>query len=79
MMLSILGNLVYKKGVKKVLTQLKEPDYAMGNNYMRAGSPVILMPDKEYMEKFPESDKSYFVHHLFAPYYFLLKKIYFVN
>lgn len=74
-----LGNLVYKKGVKKVLTQLKEPDYAMGNNYMRAGSPVILMPDKEYMEKFPESDKSYFVHHLFAPYYFLLKKIYFVN
>ena len=71
-----LGHVVYKKGVKKVLPQLKEPEYAHGSNYMRAGTPVILMPDDEYNKLFPEKEGSYFTHHLFRPYYFLLKKWY---
>ena len=71
-----LGRVLYKKGVKKVLPQLKEPGYAHGSNYMRAGTPVILMPDAEYNRLFPELEGHYFVHHLFKPYYYLLKKWY---
>ena len=71
-----LGHVLYKKGVKKVLPQLKEPGYAHGSNYMRAGTPIILMPDAEYNSLFPEKEGHYFVHHLFKPYYFLLKKWY---
>ena len=71
-----VGTLLYKKGVRKVLTQLKEPSYASGNNYMRAGIPIILQPDEEYRSQFPESDRQFFIHHQFKPYYFLLRKWY---
>lgn len=71
-----LGKLIYKKGVKKVLPQFKEPGYAEGNNYMRAGTPIILLPDDAYRQQFPESDKQYFIHHSFKSYYYLLRKWY---
>ena len=62
--------------VRKILPELHEPTYVKGNNYMRAGNPVILMPDKDYYEKFPDSREHIFVHHSFYAYYFLLKKEY---
>ena len=71
-----LGALVYKKGVKNILPQLKEPDYAKGNNYMRTGTPIVLMADEEYFAKFPDSETQQFVHHHFNAYIFLLKKWY---
>jgi len=71
-----LGRSVYKQ-VRKTLPQLKEPEYAKGNNYIRAGVPVILMPDEEYRKKFPESNEKYFIHHSFDAYYMLIKKYYF--
>ena len=71
-----LGTTIYKQ-VRKTLPQFKEPVYSNGNNYMRAGVPVILMPDEEYKQKFPESNSNYFIHHGFAPYYMLVKKYYF--
>ncbi len=71
-----LGNVIYKRAIKKIIPQLKEPGYANGNNYMRAGTPVILMADEEYCQKFPESNEKFFIHHSFAPYNYLLKKWY---
>ena len=71
-----LGHTLYKLGIRKLLPQLKEPGYVHGNNYMRAGSPIVLMADESYYQQFPESDTNYFVHHHFLPYYFLLKKWY---
>lgn len=71
-----LGKPIYKQ-VRKFLPQLKEPLYTTGNNYMRAGSPIILRPDEEYRTLFPESNTNFFTHHLFKPYYLLLKKYYF--
>lgn len=71
-----LGNVVYKKSVSKILPQLKQPEYSHGNNYMRAGTPIILMTDADYFQRFPESEERYFVHHQFAAYYYLLKKWY---
>ena len=75
-MAKYLGKAVYKRGVKKILPQLKEPAYTSGNNYMRAGIPIILMPDEAYREKFPESKEKAFIHHSFAAYYFLASKYY---
>jgi predicted lipase len=70
-----LGHTVYKQ-VKKTLPQLVEPDYAPSNNYMRAGTPVILVPNDEYRLLFPDTKDMIFMHHQFKAYYFLLKKHY---
>lgn len=71
-----LGKTVYKKSIRKILPQFREPAYVHSNNYMRAGTPVILLTDEEYYNRFPESEKNFFVHHLFGAYSFLLKKWY---
>ena len=71
-----LGRTIYKRGVRKILPQLVEPGYATGNNYMRAGIPIILMPDEDYRSKYPESNTNYFVHHMYVAYAYLLKKWY---
>lgn len=70
-----LGGLVYKF-VKKVLPQLKEPEYVHDNNYQRAGVPIVLQPDEEYYKTYPNTGTNVFVHHMFAPYYLLAKKYY---
>ena len=70
-----LGSFVYKL-VRKNLAQLKEPLYVKGNNYQRAGSPIVLMPDSAYYRKFPDQTSNIFQHHMFEPYYSLVQKIY---
>jgi len=70
-----LGNFVYKLS-KKQLPQLRQPAYVYSNNYMTAGSPVILMPDEEYNKLYPFDGKNVFIHHMPAHYLFLLKKYY---
>jgi len=70
-----LGGMVYKF-VKKVLPQLKEPEYVHDNNYQRAGVPIVLQPDAEYYKVFPNETTNIFQHHLFAAYYMLAKKYY---
>jgi lipase (class 3) len=70
-----LGGFVYKL-VKKSLPQLKEPVYAAGNNYQRAGIPVILQPDADYYLMFPNKTNNVFQHHMYEPYYVLAKKYY---
>lgn len=60
----------------KYLPGLREPEYSSGSNYMRAGSPVVLMPDADYYLKYPENPKKVFVHHSFEAYKYLLEKIY---
>jgi hypothetical protein len=65
--------MVYKQS-RKIVPQLKEPGYAKGMNYMRAGTPVILMADSTYRQQFPESKTNVFIHHMFKPYSYLAKK-----
>lgn len=71
-----LGHVIYKKAVSKILPQLKEPEYSHGSNYMRAGTPIVLMTDEDYFNHFPQSDEKFFVHHQYSAYYYLLKKWY---
>lgn len=71
-----LGKTIYKMAIKKSLPQFKQPAYSASNNYMRAGSPVVLIPDAAYDAKFKDDGKDNFLHHHFAPYYFLIQKYY---
>lgn len=70
-----LGKTVFKQ-VKKFLPQLKEPVYAPGSNYMRAGSPIILMPDELYRKQYPFDGKNIFIHHMPPVYYSLAQRLY---
>jgi hypothetical protein len=58
--------------VHKNLPGLEEPAYAGTFNYMRAGIPIILMPDSAYYKRFPNDQKNVFIHHMLDPYLFLL-------
>jgi hypothetical protein len=70
-----LGRFVYKL-IKKQLPGIKQPDYKDGNNYQRAGIPVVLEPDADYYSKFPDNSNNIFQHHMFEPYNLLVKKYY---
>lgn len=70
-----MGTDVYAR-IKGYLPGLKEPVYSEGGNYMRAGVPIVLMPDEAYRRKFPDGGGEFFIHHLFDAYYWLLKKDY---
>lgn len=70
-----LGKTVFKQ-VKKFLPQLKEPTYAPGSNYMRAGSPIILMPDELYNKQYVFDGKNVFIHHMPLVYYSLAQRLY---
>jgi len=72
---NIMGGMIYKQ-VKKVLPQFKEPVYADGNNYQRAGVPIVLQPDSAYYRKFPEMPEKVFQHHMFEAYYWLVQRYY---
>jgi len=70
-----LGRGVYKQ-VKKFLPQFKQPDYAPGSNYMRAGTPIILMPDEQYAKEHVPDGKNVFLHHMPVGYYKLMLRQY---
>lgn len=70
-----LGHGLYKI-VKQTLPQLKEPSYARSNNYMTAGTPVILRPDEKYKELFPFDGKNTFINHMMKPYLYLAQLCY---
>jgi len=72
---SVLGDVMYRQ-VKKTLPQFKAPAYSDGNNYQRAGVPIILQPDSAYYKKFPDIPGKVFQHHMFEPYYWMTKKYY---
>jgi hypothetical protein len=62
--------------VRKTLPQLKLPPFEYSNNYMTAGTPVILLADSAYHQKFKFDGKNVFVHHMFEPYIYLLEQHY---
>ncbi|MFT3901811.1 MAG: lipase family protein [Niabella sp.] len=72
---NIFGNTLYGRVVSKALPGFDKPQYASTTNYMRAGTPIVLMPDADYRKRF-YFKKDYFVHHSFEAYYDLLKKQY---
>jgi hypothetical protein len=70
-----MGDAMYKQ-VIKTMPQLKLPDHQYSINYIAAGSPVILVGDSTYHERFKFDGKDMFVHHLMKPYMYLLMQQY---
>ncbi|MBO9635068.1 MAG: lipase family protein [Chitinophagaceae bacterium] len=70
-----LGNTIGKQ-IKKALPQYIAPAYNANMNYSRAGVPIVLQPDAEYLNKYPDSGNKVFIHHGLWPYYLLTQKIY---
>ncbi|MRG46473.1 lipase family protein [Chitinophaga sp. SYP-B3965] len=70
-----LGGFVYKMSRKK-LPGFQQPAYVYSNNYMTAGSPIVLMADEEYYRQFPFDGKNVFINHMPPQYLYLLKKQY---
>jgi hypothetical protein len=64
------------KLIRKSLPGFVPPKYSTGSNYMTAGAPIILKPNEAYWKLFPADLKNVFVHHMYAPYLFLLKNGY---
>lgn len=67
------GHRVHRQ-IRKILPHFPEPTYAATSNYARAGSPIMLVPDEAYRNRFPEKPGTYFTHHLFDPYIFLVQR-----
>ncbi len=73
-----LGKKVGKQ-VKKALPKMHPQEFANTMNYMRAGTPVILMPDAAYFEDFPNDTKKragIWRHHSYNAYERLTKEYY---
>lgn len=70
-----LGKILYKR-VKQVIPQYEQPPFVSSHHYATAGAPVILYPVAGYHERFPFDGKNIFVHHMYAPYQYLLEQIY---
>jgi pimeloyl-ACP methyl ester carboxylesterase len=69
-----LGKMVGKR-VHKLLPGLQVPAYFQSNNYVRTGAHVVLLADSAYFNRFPDTSRNVFTHHLHAAYLYLLEKL----
>lgn len=66
-----LGTMVGKQ-VAKLMPGLQVPAYVTSNNYARTGTPVVLLADSAYFKMYPDTSTNIWIHHLHAPYLYLL-------
>ena len=64
-----------EKLIKENIPDFISPDYYKSNNYVRTGNMIVLMPDEEYYQKYPDSETNIFIHHYHQPYLDLLEKL----
>ena len=57
--------------VRKVLPEFESPEYVNSNNYVRTGKQIVLYPNEEYFELFPQVKSNIWINHAFEPYLFL--------
>lgn len=62
--------------VLKTLPAYQSPEFFDSNHFARAGNFIILYPDAEYYEVYPEEKEKVFKHHALQPYLYLLEKYY---
>ncbi|MGN6417821.1 MAG: lipase family protein [Pseudobacter sp.] len=70
-----LGTTISKQ-VKQAMPQLRIPEYQPNMNFTRAGVPIVLQPDTDYLKQYPDSGDRVFIHHGLMPYYLLTQRIY---
>lgn len=67
-----LGNTA-AKFVKKSINDYETPQFYPSNNYVRTGNTIVLMPDDQYRDSFPENRANVFIHHGHRAYLQLLE------
>lgn len=65
------------KFIKKSIKDYQSPTIQKSNFYMPAGAPIILQADSTYNNKFKYDGENVFLHHMFEPYIYLTKLLYF--
>ncbi len=68
-----LGKMAGKQ-VLKSIPEFESPAFVASNHYSRAGVFIILRPDENYQQLFPDVKEKIFQHHMLQPYYYLFKK-----
>jgi hypothetical protein len=63
------------KIIKNSFEEYKAPQYYSSNDYVRTGLTIVLHSDEEYFKIYPDSNEDIFIHHLHAPYLYLLDKL----
>jgi hypothetical protein len=63
------------KLMKKNLKGFEPPQLAPSSAFTRCGNFIVLYPDTEYYQKFPQDPKQIFVNHMLEPYLLLLEKM----
>ncbi|MFD2935509.1 lipase family protein [Spirosoma flavum] len=69
-----LGKLA-SKTVQKNLNGYVPPEYYNSSDYVRAGTPIVLLADSAYFKQYPESQEKIFTHHFHPPYLYLAEKL----
>lgn len=54
--------------IKKNLPEFQKPDFIASNHYVRTGNTIVLLPDDQYREKYPDNSETVFMHHFHQPY-----------
>jgi len=70
--------LAHKTGkiIRKKIPGMPKQKYVHSMAYFPCGCPIVLQPDDNYFELYPDNGKSIFTHHYFGPYYYLLNTYY---
>ncbi|MGC9342392.1 MAG: lipase family protein [Bacteroidales bacterium] len=61
--------------IQKSLPGYQPPEYFNSNHYVRTGNFIILHPESDYFEIYPEEADDIWRHHGFKAYFFLIEKI----
>lgn len=62
--------------IKKYINGFTPPAYYPSSDYVRTGTPIVMIPDDDYYKEFPENDPAQiFRHHFFEQYLFLLDRL----
>lgn len=66
----VLGDKLYEQ-IKVQLPGFVKPEYVESSNFVRTGKTIVLIPDREYRNRYPDNAKNVFMHHYFDNYLFL--------
>jgi hypothetical protein len=57
--------------IRKVLPEFESPEYVNSSNYVRTGKQIVLYPNEEYFELFPQDKSNIWINHMFEGYLYL--------
>lgn len=70
-----LGEKTSKIIMKNLDAYTAPSEYFNSNNYVRAGTTIILYADDKYFKEFPDKEDDILIHHMYKAYLYLLKKL----